>query len=238
VRPDCGRTRPGAGFDEIADRYDTLLERSLRVTGEDNEYFARGRMEWLASRLARERIAAGTVVDFGCGAGAAIPLLFDVLGAVRVIAIDESEELLKLAKSRYGDRNVSFFLRADSDRSEACDLAYCSAVFHHIPPAARPDAARAIRDLLKPGGVLALWEHNAWSPAARYVMSRCEFDRGTRPLSAGAARRLLAGAGFEILRTDFLFIFPRLLRMLRWSERLLSGLPLGAQFQVLARRPG
>jgi hypothetical protein len=110
-------------------------------------------------------------------------------------------------------------------------------VFHHIPPAERTLVARAVHAYLRPGGLFALWEHNAWSPAARYVMSRCEFDRDARPLSAVSARRLLSEAGFEVVATDFLFIFPRFLRWLRWSERLLTALPLGAQFQVLGRKP-
>ena len=53
----------------------------------------------------------------------------------------------------------------------------------------------------------------------------------------GYLRRMLRAGGFEILQTDHLFYFPRLLRTLRPLERHLTKLPLGAQYQVLARRP-
>jgi hypothetical protein len=52
-----------------------------------------------------------------------------------------------------------------------------------------------------------------------------------------ARNRLVQAGGFEILRTDFLFIFPNALRRLRRIEPWLSGVPLGAQFQVLCRKP-
>ncbi len=236
--PDAARDRAGAAFDKFAHRYDALLDRSLRITGEDKEYFARGRLEWLARQLTRLHWKPETVLDFGCGSGSTIPLFFEILGARRVIALDESVELLNLAARQYGHLSVSFSLESDFQGREACDLVFCSAVFHHIPPESRLGVARAIGEYLKPGGFLAFWEHNAWSPAARYVMSRCEFDRDARPLGAPAARKLLVAAGFEIVATDFLFIYPRVLRILRWSERLLAGIPLGAQFQVLGRKAG
>jgi hypothetical protein len=67
-------------------------------------------------------------------------------------------------------------------------------------------------------------------------MRRVAFDRDAILLSPPAARRLLRLAGFEVLRTDHLFIFPRALSALRPLERLVSRLPLGGQYEVLARR--
>jgi len=49
-------------------------------------------------------------------------------------------------------------------------------------------------------------------------MSRCAFDRNAITLTPPEARRLLRSGGFEILRTDFRFIFPRALRALRKIE--------------------
>jgi SAM-dependent methyltransferase len=238
VEPDCSRARAAGEFDKFAHQYDALLGESLQITGEDKGYFARGRLEWLARRLAELRFEPDTVLDFGCGVGSTIPLFFEILGARHVIALEESAELLNLSAREHGHRSVFFSLQSDFEGREACDLVFCSAVFHHIPLPFRLEVARTIRTYLKPGGLLALWEHNAWSPAARYVMSRCEFDRDARPLSATLARKLLTEAGFEIVAVDFLFIYPRFLSMLRWSERLLTKLPLGAQFQVLGRKIG
>jgi hypothetical protein len=56
-------------------------------------------------------------------------------------------------------------------------------------------------------------------------------------LSPPAARRLLAAGGFELLRSDSLFYFPRSLAFLRWTEPYLARLPLGGQYLVLCRKP-
>jgi hypothetical protein len=95
------------------------------------------------------------------------------------------------------------------------------------------DIARSPR----PGGLFAFWENNPWNPGTRYVMSRIPFDRDAVTLIPPEARQLLQKAGFEILRTDFLFIFPGVLKWLRWIEPSISHLPFGAQYQVLARKP-
>jgi hypothetical protein len=67
-------------------------------------------------------------------------------------------------------------------------------------------------------------------------MHRIPFDRDAQPLSSPAARRLLQAGGFEILQTDFWFIFPRKLKWLRGLETGLARWPLGAQYQVLCRK--
>ena len=67
-------------------------------------------------------------------------------------------------------------------------------------------------------------------------MSRIPFDRDAIMLSAREASRMLRAAGFTVLRTDYLFIFPRALRWFRPLERFLTSLPFGAQYQVLARK--
>lgn len=230
-----GETPPN--FDVYAHAYDALLQDSLEVTGEQKEYFARGRVEWLARCLADRRANPGTILDFGCGTGSTVPIFLERLQPERVIGLDNSMELLEIARRDFADPRATFSAPSQFPECGTVDLAFCSAVFHHIEPRNRSGAARRIYSYLRPGGYFSFWEHNAWSLAARYVMSRCEFDRDSTPLSAGEARTLLREAGFEVLRTDFLFIFPRSLRFLRGLEPSLSKLPVGAQFQVLARRP-
>jgi SAM-dependent methyltransferase len=119
----------------------------------------------------------------------------------------------------------------------AVDLAFCNGVFHHIPPKDRAEAVRYVSGCLRPGGLFSFWENNPWNPGTRYVMSRIPFDRDAMTLTPPEARRLLREGGFEIIRTHFLFIFPRFLRCCRFIEPLVAGCPFGAQFQVLARKP-
>ena len=118
------------------------------------------------------------------------------------------------------------------------DLVFCNGVFHHIPPPARAERVRWIWECLRPGGLFAFWENNPWNPGTRLVMWRIPFDRGAVKVSPPEARRLLSDGGFQVLLTDFQFVFPRALRSLRGLESTLARLPLGAQYMVLARKPG
>ena len=66
-------------------------------------------------------------------------------------------------------------------------------------------------------------------------MRAIPFDHDAIPLRASSARRLLRGSAFEVLSTDYLFVFPRALRALRRFERSLERVPAGAPYTVLSR---
>jgi SAM-dependent methyltransferase len=224
-------------FDAYADNYDEALARGLSVSGEDKEFFIRGRIAWLATCLEELKQRPGTVMDLGCGTGAATPILAELSGAVSVLGLDVSAKSLELARRSFGSSRIEFRLISEHEPDASFDLAFCNGVFHHIPPDRRDVVAQQVRRLLKPGGLFALWENNPWNPGTRYVMSRIPFDRDAVMLSSREATRLLRKADFEIVRTDFLFIFPRLLKPFRILEPLLTKIPAGAQYQVLARKP-
>ena len=224
-------------FDAYAEDYQVALERGVSVSGEDSSFLARERIEWLARRLQRQEFTAGCVLDFGCGIGAATPYFFQRLGATSVIGVDLSEQSLRVARRTHGHLPVQYSLTSDYQPDGTIDLAFCNGVFHHIPIDQRAQAVNYIASCLRPGGMFAFWENNPWSPAARLVMSRIPFDRDAVMVWPRQARTLVEQAGLSVVSTDFLFIFPGFLRMLRPIEPSLRGVPLGAQYQVLARKP-
>jgi trans-aconitate methyltransferase len=226
-----------AEFDTYAKEYDRALAAGLSATGEDKNYFAHGRVRWLAQRLQSAPLEVSRVLDYGCGTGSAAPWLLRQFPSAFVVGVDISEASIAQAEANYGGSRTAFFSAAKFSPAQDVDLAFCNGVFHHIPIDQRLQAAVYVRECLRPGGMFAFWENNPWNPGTRYVMSRVPFDRDAVPLSAPAARQLMRSAGFTVLRTDFLFVFPRALRRLRWLERSLCGLPLGGQYLVLCQKP-
>lgn len=227
--------RAGAEFDTYAAEYDESLAAGLGLTGEGKDYYARRRIAWL--RAQAERAGVGRidrVLDFGCGDGDAAPLLTELLGARDVVGVDVSPAML--ARARQRNPGARFEPIDALPSLGAFDVAYCNGVFHHIPVVERRAAAAAVRASLRPGGMFGLWENNPWNPGTRIVMKRVSFDRDAITLTPPETRRLLRGAGFTVLRTDHLFIFPRLLAPLRAIEPWVSRLPLGGQYEVLGRR--
>ena len=93
-----------------------------------------------------------------------------------------------------------------------------------------------VADSLRAGGLFSLWENNPWNPATHYIMSRCEFDADAQMLTASKTRELLRANGFDVVRTDYRFIFPRALRFLRTLEDWVFRAPVGTQYQVLGRK--
>jgi SAM-dependent methyltransferase len=223
-------------FDKYAADYELALAAGLSISGEDQNYFAQGRIAWLASCLRQLVEKPRSALDFGCGTGSATPYYFDLIGVESVLGLDISAKSLDVAKRNYGSVRARFLLFNQYQPSEQIDLAFCNGVFHHIPLSARAAVVDYIYRLLRRGGLFALWENNPWNPGTRYVMSRIPFDRDAITLAAPETRRLLRAGGFEILRTDFLFIFPRMLSWFRGVEPLVAKLPLGAQYQVLCRK--
>jgi SAM-dependent methyltransferase len=225
-----------AEFDAYAYSYSQALERGLRLSGEDSSFFARERVKLLGHRLTELGVRATTVLDFGCGVGSTTRFLLDLPGSPKLIGTDVSQELLKRAREEHGSDNAEFVPLSQVPEFQV-DVAYTNGVFHHIPPPERPEAVSQVWRTLRLGGLFGLWENNPWNPGTRMVMRRIPFDRDAKTLSALQAVRLLRSGGFEIIRVDFRFIFPRVLRALRPLEPKLMRLPLGAQYMVLARKP-
>jgi SAM-dependent methyltransferase len=223
-------------FDAFAADYDAALAQGISVSGEDKNYFAQRRIEWLRSCIQASAPPLRRAMDYGCGTGSSAPFLLDILGIEFLVGTDQSAKSLEIARQAHGSERAQFLLFTACEPSGQFDLVFSNGVFHHIPPAERAAALDYITRALRPGGLFAFWENNPWNPATRYVMSRIPFDRDAITLAPPQARALLRAGGFEILRTDFLFIYPKVLRWLRWTEPYCSRLPLGAQYQVLCRK--
>ena len=234
MTPDPLTSRPQ--FDAYAADYDAALERGISVSGEDKEFFAQGRVQWLARRLAELGESPRRILDFGCGTGTGAHYLSRQYPAATVLGTDLSGSSLETARQRYGGERALFRLTSEHTPAGDIDIVFCNGVFHHIPLEERAGAVRRVHQSLCAGGHFAFWENNPWNPGTRYVMSRIPFDRDAITLSPPEARRLLDAGGFEIMRTDFLFFFPRWLGWLRRIEPRLAGFPLGAQYLVLARK--
>jgi SAM-dependent methyltransferase len=223
-------------FDEFSAEYDVALAHGLSVSGEDKNYFARGRIAWLASCLRQLKEEPQSVMDFGCGTGSAIPYMVDLLAVKSILGVDVSTKSLEIARHTLNSARTRFLSFSHYQPNGQMDLTFCNGVFHHIPIEERAAKLNYIYRSLRLGGLLAFWENNPWNPGTRYVMSRIPFDRDAITLAPPEARRMLRAGRFEILRTDFLFIFPRVLSCFRCVEPFIAKLPLGAQYQILCRK--
>lgn len=106
--------------------------------------------------------AASTVLDIGAGTGqfalAVAPF------CRRVIAADVSPVMLARLRSDVAARGVADIecveagLLTYEHRGDPVDFAYCRYALHHLPDFWKAIALVRINDLLRPGGVLRLWD--------------------------------------------------------------------------------
>lgn len=224
-------------FDAFANSYDEELNQALAATGEDKDYFASGRVRWLQGRLKRLSEQPQSILDYGCGIGDTCVLLQQAFGATSVVGLDVSAGSIEVARARHQSTACEFMTLADYRPKDTVDLVYCNGVFHHIPVATRASALQYVFRCLKPGGWFAFWENNPLNPGTRHVMAQCAFDKDAITIMPSSAKKLLGDAGFEVVSTDFCFFFPRALRRFRFLEGSLARFPLGAQYEVLCRKP-
>ncbi len=150
-------------FDSYADRWDSMereevLSRLERVVRESQ---TRPGME---------------ILDVGTGTGVIIPYLVRAIGASgRILAIDISEGMLRVAKAKSFPDNVEFRL-ADIEEFTCPDCSYdrviCNAVFPHFVNKDR--VLRLIYRMLCPGGILVI-SH----PTGREAVNKIHREAGS-----------------------------------------------------------
>lgn len=226
-------------FDPFAADYDAHLTRGISLSGEDKEFFARGRLAAAATYLRDVGVAPRRIVEFGCGVGTNLGTIAAMWPESTIIGIDRSESSLRTARARGVDARIGLMTPEEYvARSEApADWVFCNGVFHHIPPAEQRGALEQIRTTLRPGGAFTLFENNPFNPGARWVMKRIPFDRDAIMINPYTLAARLHEAGFDAVRCRFLFVFPRFASMLRPLEAHLERLPLGAQYGVCGILP-
>lgn len=221
------------GLFDLTEHYTEMLVRGIRLSGEDQHFFIRGRLNDLVKSL---NFTPRRILDFGCGLGHTSAEFARLFPDADILGVDTSYAAIEYARAKFASSWVSFEPLDSFSPDGSFDLCYCNGVFHHIAPKERHAAMRLVHRSLIPGGVFAVFENNPLNIGTRMVMSRIPFDRDAVTLPHWEAASLLAGAGFEVQRPRFLFYFPRVLACMRRLEPSLASLPLGAQYWVMGRK--
>ena len=90
-----------------------------------------------------------------------------------------SERSLEISKQRYPElgRRVLYSGKGELPlEAGGFDLIFTACVFHHIDADQHVPLFEGLRKLLRPGGVLMVFEHNPINPVTRYIVATCPFD--------------------------------------------------------------
>ncbi len=234
----------GAEFDRHAAGYDGGLDDPIkRMLGNSADQFIAVKARWLLRQEKGLRDGSLRLLDYGCGAGDLMRVLAGLGARGSFTGCDVSGGMLAEADKRWPRHLGPSPALAPQDGARTpfaggqFDVATISAVLHHVPVAERPAVYAELGRVLKPGGRLYVFEHNPRNPLVRHVIARTPIDENAILLDAREVQEGLLGSGRYELETDYLMFMPPGIGWLRFIDRALAWLPLGAQYVVAARKP-
>jgi SAM-dependent methyltransferase len=219
-------------FDRYGQTYEQAVDEAIAFAGQEHDFYLEAKARRLVA-LARQYLGTDRprALDVGCGPGS-----FDrhVSSAFALSGVDVSPAMVERARAENPDVEyaVSEERRLPHDDG-AFDLVFAVCVLHHVAAADRLPLLREMRRVVRPGGLVAVFEHNPLNPLTRRVVRTCAFDEGVELIRSRDLASLLSGAGFDVFGAEYLLFVPWRADRL---ERTLRRLPLGAQYVVAGRR--
>lgn len=224
-------------FNQYTKDYSQRVSDAVVFSGREHDFFlavkARHLIELAQRRFTRP--AETAVLDVGCGIGLMERhLLADF---PRLCGIDVAADAIREAR-----RNApgATFLEYEGSTlpfpDDEFDLAFAICVLHHVSPGLWGRFLGEMFRVVKPGGIVAVFEHNPLNPLTRRVVSRCEFDRDAVLLDAGTTCRLFREAGLRSIERRYILFFPWRGQPWRFLERAFCRLPAGAQYYVAGEK--
>ena len=224
-----------AEFDKFADEYRSLHANNIRASGESPDFFAEYKVADTAS-IAKtlDLNTPPTILDFGAGVGNSVPYFRKHFPDSQLTCVDVSARSSAINQERFPgmaecttfDGTTLPFL------NDTFDIAFAACVFHHIGASIHIPLLTELRRVVVPGGLVVVFEHNPWNPLTVRAVDSCPFDENAVLIRAGTLAKRVASAGFVDVEMKYRIFFPGPLRFLRFIERHIAWLPLGAQYYV------
>lgn len=225
-------------FDEFAEGYRETHNKSIALSGANSDFFSEYKiLELLAYEDTQKPLQ---ILDFGCGDGNSSVYLRKYFPNATIVGIDVSEESIKQAqKKELPNTSFSAFngLKIPFEK-EQFDFVFTSMVFHHVEHHLHAEILLEIKRILKQGGRFYNFEHNPNNPLTRKVVNECEFDKDAVLLKPNYHKKLIVNSGLSLKEIKFTLFFPRhkLFKVFHFTENLLSWLPIGAQYYIIAKK--
>jgi len=218
-------------FDDYSKSYNDHLNSVLRLSGEKSDYFDLYKINCL-KRWVCSLDQKSLILDFGCGIGKFAGLMAQAYPKLTVCGYDVSSNSIELAREKWGHlKNLVFKSRLPD--TKIFDLVTVANVFHHIKQEDRRETLCRLKTILKPGGMIAIFEHNPLNPLTLHVIKTCPFDEDAELIHPNQFIKLAALCGLRVHLKRYIVFFPKFLRPLRKIEPIIGFLPLGAQYMVL-----
>jgi len=227
-------------FNSSKDSYRRTIEEQIAFAGKGHDFYTRVKADHAIGVIARQ--LPGTqhpdVLDIGCGHGYIHPML--AAAGYRVTGVETADEVLELAREDNPDNTYITYIAHDGQHlpfpDETFDVVMAVGVMHHVPPDEWPNFLTEARRVLRPGGLVLIYEHNPLNPMTRYVVANTYIDDDAVLLRHTQLKTLLRCTGFSEVRSRFVLFTPFAASVFRRLDAALGWLPLGAQYGAIGTR--
>jgi SAM-dependent methyltransferase len=186
----------------------------------------------------KQGFAAGNIFDFGCGIGNSISFFRKYFGQSELHCGDVSARSIEIAQARFPGKETYVPVTDQIPLpAHSQDIVFSACVFHHIPHEDHQHWLAELRRITRPGGLLAIYEHNPLNPLTVRAVNTCPLDANARLILGGLLCKRAVASGWEGARVDYRLFFPSMLKALRRLEPHMGWFGLGAQYRVAARSP-
>jgi len=226
-------------FEEYKSNYVAEVQQSIDFAGQGHDFYIRVKADELVASCRRQlgTLADRKILDVGCGVGLMSKYVVDNFAHLDGIdiapgVVDRAGEICPDGHFKLYDGKAIPFPDA------RFDVVFTCCVMHHVPPAQWSALVAEMSRVLKPGGLLFIFEHNPYNPLTRRAVNHCPFDADAVLLSRRKSISLLREAGLKPAEGRYILFFPLEGGFFRRVESGLRWLPMGAQYFVSGRRAG
>lgn len=229
-----------AEFDQYVEQYEAMHKESTKHAGFELSYYDEYKIKELARIFPEWVDKEIQILNFGCGIGKSEPYFVKYFPKAKITGIDVSKKSVEYAKERNPTirNNVRFidFDGVNLPTDTQYDLIFTANVFHHIPHDIHAAILKNIQGILKENGTMCMFEHNPQNPLTMKAVKDCAFDINAHLLTPSYAKKLYQGAAFKDIKINYTLFFPSFLSVFIPLEKMLTWLPIGAQYYLLARK--
>jgi 2-polyprenyl-3-methyl-5-hydroxy-6-metoxy-1,4-benzoquinol methylase len=228
-------------FDQHRDTYEHDIDRAIRFSGKGHDYFTQVKAEYLVEILKglapRDRHLR--LLDVGCGHGLIHRALQSADLPLKISGIDVAASVIEIARRENPSVDYNSYDGAVLPYGQdEFDSAVTITVMHHVPPEQWGDFLAEMKRVVRPGGVVAVFEHNPYNPLTAHIVRTCPIDANAVLLPSRQLKALMRKVGLQSVEGRFILFTPFNSPLFKLFDRLMGRIPLGAQYYVVGRVPG